>query len=142
MAKDNGSTVNQSGREGVISIIGPGMTVVGDCDTEGTLRIEGTVEGTVRAGKAVVVGKDGVVNGDITTQDAVVGGRVNGSIVAESRLELQATCIIDGQIQARRIKLEEGGRVNGMVQIGDVGGQPSSQPLERISKSEEVVGSH
>ncbi len=118
MAKNTND--NPQGREGVISIIGPGMRVVGDCDTEGTLRIEGSVEGTVRAGKAVVVGKDGVVDGDIATQDAVVGGRVTGSIIAESRLELQATCVVEGQIQARRIKLEEGGKINGMVQIGEV----------------------
>lgn len=119
MAKSNDSNAPQPGREGVISIIGPGMRVVGDCETEGTLRIEGSVEGTVRAGKAVVVGKDGVVDGDISTQDAVIGGRVTGSIIAESRLELQATCTVEGQIQARRIKLEEGGRVNGTVQVGE-----------------------
>lgn len=106
--------------EGVISIIGPGMRVLGDCETGGTLRIEGTVEGVVRAGKAVVVGKEGVVDGDIITQDAVIGGRVNGSIVAESRLELQATCVIEGEINARRIKLEEGGTVQGMMHIGEV----------------------
>ena len=116
MARNN----DTEGREGVISIIGPGMQVVGDCDTEGTLRIEGSVQGSVRAGKAVVVGKDGFVDGDIVTQDAVIGGRVTGSIAAESRLELQATCVVEGQIHARRIKLEEGGKVNGTVQIGEV----------------------
>jgi cytoskeletal protein CcmA (bactofilin family) len=118
MAKDD--NITQQTREGVISIIGPGMRVVGDCQTDGTLRIEGTVEGTVRAGKAVVLGKDGVVDGDITTQDAVIGGRVTGSITAESRLELQASCMVEGQVKARRIKLDEGGTVNGTVQIGDI----------------------
>jgi cytoskeletal protein CcmA (bactofilin family) len=117
MAKEN--QVAQQAREGVISIIGPGMKVVGDCETEGTLRIEGIVEGTVRAGKAVVVGKDGIVLGDIETQDAVIGGKVTGLVVAESRLELQATCEIDGEIRARRIKLEEGGLVNGNIQTGE-----------------------
>ena len=105
---------------GAISIIAAGTKVVGDCETEGTFRIEGTIEGTVRAGKAVVVGKDGVVKGDITTQDAVIGGHVTGTVIAESRLELQATCVIDGEIRARRIKLDEGGKVNGQVQMGDV----------------------
>lgn len=118
MAK-NDTPSSQPGREGVISIIGPGMRVIGDCDTEGTLRVEGSVEGTVRAGKAVVVGKEGVVDGDIITQDAVIGGRVNGSVRAESRLELQATCVVEGKIQARRIKLEEGGTVNGTIEIGE-----------------------
>lgn len=112
-------------RDNVISIIGPGMTVVGDCETEGTLRIEGSVEGRVRAGKAVVVGRDGVVVGDVITQDAVIGGRVDGTVVAESRLELQETCVIDGEIRARRIKLEEGGQINGSVQTGE---RPASAP--------------
>ena len=115
-------------RESVISIIGPGMKVTGDCETEGTLRIEGTVEGTVRAGKAVVVGKDGVVDGDIATQDAVIGGRVTGTVIAESRLELQATCVIDGEIRARRIKLEEGGKLNGKVQTGEVNMPATKSP--------------
>ena len=53
MAKE---TNTQQARDNVISIIGPGMRVVGDCETEGTLRVEGTVEGTVRATKAVVIG--------------------------------------------------------------------------------------
>jgi cytoskeletal protein CcmA (bactofilin family) len=117
MAK--GDPNGQAGREGVISIIGPGMSVSGDCETEGTLRIEGTVEGTVRAGKAVVVGREGEVRGDIVTQDAVIGGRVTGTVTAASRLELQSTCVIEGEIRARRIKLEEGGKVNGQVKVGE-----------------------
>lgn len=118
MAKDTNGA--QQARDNVISIVGPGMRVVGDCETDGTLRIEGSVEGTVRAAKAVVIGKDGVVKGDVFTQDAIIGGRVAGAVVAESRLELQATCVIDGEIRARRIKLEEGGRINGSVQTGDI----------------------
>ena len=139
MAKNTDSPTTQPGREGVISIIGPGMKVTGDCETEGTLRIEGSVEGTVRAGKAVVVGKDGVVDGDVTTQDAVVGGRVTGSIIAESRLELQATCVVEGQIQARRIKLEEGGRVNGTVQIGEVSGGGADAGERRIRSTTDIT---
>jgi cytoskeletal protein CcmA (bactofilin family) len=118
-------------REGVISIIGPGMRVVGDCETEGTLRIEGTVEGTIKAGKAVVLGKDGVVVGDVNTQDAVIGGRVTGSIIAESRLELQATCLIEGEVRARRIRLDEGGKVNGKVLMGEITAPTKAAPAPK-----------
>jgi cytoskeletal protein CcmA (bactofilin family) len=105
------------------------MRVVGDCVTEGTLRIDGVVEGSIQAGKAVVIGKDSLVIGDITTQDAVIGGRVQGRITAESRLELQATCVIEGEVYARRIKLEEGGQVYGTIQMGEnaVGGPGSKK---------------
>ena len=115
MARDRSN--NGAPMDSVISIIGPGMKVVGDCETDGTIRIEGLVEGSVRAGKAVVVGKDGRVKGDVTTQDAVISGSVVGTVSAESRLELQATARIEGEVRARRMQLEEGALLNGTVQM-------------------------
>lgn len=106
--------------EAVISIIGPGMKIVGDCITDGTVRVEGVVEGNVRAGKAVVIGKEGTVDGSIETQDAVIAGTVKGTITAASRLELQSSCHIDGEVLARRMQLEEGAILNGKVKMGDV----------------------
>ena len=115
MARDR--TSQGSAPESVISIVGPGMKVVGDCETDGTLRIEGAVQGSVRAGKAVVIGRDGLVIGDVMTQDAVVSGRVEGSVTAESRLELQASCRIDGEVNTPRLQLEEGAVFNGSVNM-------------------------
>ena len=117
--------------ESSMSIIGPGMRIVGDLSTEGTVRVEGIIEGTVSAGKAVVIGKEGEVVGDVITQDAVIGGRVRGTVTAESRLELQATAQIEGQISARaqHLVLEEGCRFNGQVQmLGDEGHPPRALP--------------
>jgi cytoskeletal protein CcmA (bactofilin family) len=105
---------------GVISIIGAGMRVMGDCETEGTLRVEGIVQGTVRAGQAVVVGKGGVIDGDVFTQDAIVGGRIRGTIIAGSRLELQATGFVEGDIHARRIQLDEGARIDATIRMGEI----------------------
>jgi cytoskeletal protein CcmA (bactofilin family) len=107
--------------EASMSLIGPGMNIIGDLVTDGTVRVEGRIEGTIRAGKTVIVGKGGEVVGDVFTQDAVIGGSVRGTVVAESRLELQATCDIDGQIRTRaqHLQLEEGARFNGQVQMLD-----------------------
>ena len=66
--------------DAAISLIAPGMKIVGDCETDGTIRVEGRIEGTIRAGKSVVVGRSGEVVGDIQTQDAVISGKVNGNI--------------------------------------------------------------
>lgn len=112
----------------VVSIIGPGMKIEGDCRTDGTIRVEGRVDGSVRATKAVVIGKDGLVVGDVETQDAVVAGRVQGSIAAKSRVELQATCRIEGDIKSRRVKLEEGGTVDGRLKMDGSDASPKSSP--------------
>jgi cytoskeletal protein CcmA (bactofilin family) len=130
--------------EQVISIIGPGMRITGDCDTDGAVRIEGTVQGNVRAGKAVVVGKEGVVEGDIFTQDAVISGRVKGSVSAESRLEVQASSRLEGEIAAGRMQAEEGSTLTGTVKIGKGAVDPPSkapQPQARdTSGSEKGIG--
>ena len=104
--------------ETVISIIGPGLRVKGDCESTDTVRVEGLVEGCVSAKKAVVVGKDGRVVGDITTADAKIAGTVHGALKITSRLELAATCVINGEIRAARMQLAEGGVVNGAVKVG------------------------
>lgn len=117
MARDRG--LKASPPEQVISIIGPGMKVVGDCDSDGAIRVEGAVQGNIRAGKAVVVGKDGVVDGDIYTQDAVLAGTVKGVVRADSRLEVQATCRVEGEIIASRMQLDEGAMLNGTVHMGN-----------------------
>jgi cytoskeletal protein CcmA (bactofilin family) len=128
--------------EGAISIIGPGMKVVGDLITDGTVRIEGRVEGTVRAGKAVVVGKEGEIIGDITTQDAVIGGHVKGTVQAESRLELEGTSVIEGEVRApdHHFRLDEGARFNGNIQMGAAArAQDSARPAQEPKRDAPAV---
>lgn len=142
MARDRATTANGGAPpESVISIIGPGMKVVGDCLTDGTVRIEGSVHGSVQAGKAVVVGRGGSVEGDIATQDAVISGSVKGSVVAESRLELQATCRIEGEVQTRRLQLEEGAVFNGSVKMS-ADGIKRAQPSVPESKQPDAKIPH
>ncbi len=117
MVKNNKSTPATSPEAG-ISIIGMGMMLKGECETDGALRIEGTVNGDVHAGKAVVIGKEGLVDGNIYTQDAVIAGRVLGSVHA-SRLELQSTGYIEGEVVALRMQLAEGATLTGQVSVGE-----------------------
>jgi cytoskeletal protein CcmA (bactofilin family) len=122
MSKDSSS---RTPPEAVISIIGAGMSLLGDTETDGSLRIEGTVRGNVRAGKSVVIGKDGLVDGSIFTQDAVIAGRVSGGIHALSRLELQASSVVAGEIEAPRMQVEEGASVQGQVAVGEAQTTPT-----------------
>jgi cytoskeletal protein CcmA (bactofilin family) len=83
-----------------------------------TFAIDGTVQGAVRAGQ-VEVGQGGSVLGGIEADHATVSGRVQGGIQARDRLALRATAVVEGDIDARRLALEEGGQVNGNIRIGD-----------------------
>jgi len=102
-----------------LSIIAAGTTIEGDITTEGVIRIEGRVEGAVRAGRQVLVGRQGEVRGDVTTREAVVGGKIQGAVVASERLEVQGTSTILGDITTKAIAVVEGGKINGTVRITD-----------------------
>jgi cytoskeletal protein CcmA (bactofilin family) len=102
------------------SIIASDMTVIGDLETEGVVRVEGRVRGAVRVGAQVLVAVGAVIEGDLHTQEAVVAGQVSGNIVARERVELQATAVVAGDIHTPRIAIVEGAKVSGEVKM-DVG---------------------
>jgi cytoskeletal protein CcmA (bactofilin family) len=118
MARDQRNDAPARELSDVVSVIGPGMEIVGDIKCDGTVRVEGKVKGSIKATKSVVIGKGGRVAGDIETQDVVVAGTVDGTVVGASRVELQETCKVQGDIHSRRVKLDEGGRVEGRLHMG------------------------
>jgi cytoskeletal protein CcmA (bactofilin family) len=102
-----------------LSIIGVGLHVVGEMATEGIVKIEGSVNGSIRATRQVLVTKGGLVQGDIYTTEAIVGGEVRGCIYADDRIEVQDTSVIHGDITTRRLMVQEGGEVNGHIRMGE-----------------------
>ena len=107
--------------EGVLSLIGAGMKVIGDIETSGVVKVEGTVEGNIRNARQVLLGRQGEITGDIHARDVVLGGRVSGTIYASERVEVQGTASVHGDIQTKSIVVLEGARVNGAVKM-DAGG--------------------
>jgi cytoskeletal protein CcmA (bactofilin family) len=107
------------GGDGSLSIIAHGMTVVGDINSNGVVKVEGRVEGSIRSARQVLIGRQGEVKGDVETREAVVGGRVEGRITALERVEVQGTAAVHGDIHTKTIVVLEGGRINGSVRMED-----------------------
>jgi cytoskeletal protein CcmA (bactofilin family) len=103
-----------------LSILAAGMRIAGTLETDGFLRIEGTVEGDLRAKGQVLVSPGGSIEGDLHTRQAIVAGEVRGQIFATESVELKAGCKVDGDITTPRIKVEEGGVVNGELRMSTV----------------------
>ena len=105
--------------EGTLSIIAKGTCLTGDVETDGVVKIEGKVIGNIRAARQVLVGKEGHVEGDIQSQEVIVGGRIHGSIQADERVELQASCSVQGDISTRRVLVEEGSQLDGALRMAE-----------------------
>ncbi len=142
MARDSRHGGHTRELSDVVSVIAPGMTILGDVKCDGTVRVEGKIEGSIKATKSVVVGKGGRITGDIETQDVVVAGTVVGTVVGASRVELQETCKIEGDIRSRRVKLEEGGQIEGRLQmtVKAADKKPTAAPSIQPKKPQHSAG--
>lgn len=101
-----------------LSIIAAGMQVVGDIVAEGIVKVEGAVRGNLRVGRQVLVAKGGLVEGDIQTREAIIGGEVRGAISASQRVEVQPASVVHGDLTTPMLLVQEGGEVNGVLRMG------------------------
>ena len=106
-------------REPIENVLGQSLVVRGDLTADGGFRIDGTVEGNVEARAAIVVGESGLVRGDLRGTDIVVAGRVLGNVVCTGHLEILAKGRIEGDIDAKSVRIETGGVFRGTSHMGD-----------------------
>lgn len=97
---------------------GQGTVINGDVNTDGDMRIDGKVTGTVASKQKIVLGATGVVEGDIVCQNAYIDGRVNGNIEVSELLILSKTAHVLGDIKIKRLVVEEGAKFNGKCSMG------------------------
>jgi cytoskeletal protein CcmA (bactofilin family) len=102
-----------------LSVVAAGMAVHGNLDSNGTVRIEGVVEGDVSTRAQALVAKGGVVRGDMAAEEVVVGGTVTGAVRARVRVEIQSGAVVEGDVTTRRIMVAEGATLNGRVRMGE-----------------------
>lgn len=107
--------------DGAVSLIAAGMKIVGDVETSGILKVDGVIEGSVRGARQLLLGKGGAIQGDVHAHEAVLGGRVQGTVTALERVEIQSSSRIEGDIQTKSIVVIEGGIINGTVRMDDPG---------------------
>ncbi len=117
----NGSTPEAPAPAGY-SVLDAQMYVRGDLATEGTIRIDGRLEGSITRSDIVVIGAKASVVGNILAREVVVGGAVEGNITAESRVELDSAAVVIGDIIAGSILTHEGAQIRGKVTIRTANG--------------------
>ncbi len=96
-----------------VSVIAAGMQINGDIESEGDMRIDGTVVGSVFCKSKVVIISTGKVVGDIQAVNIDVHGTVKGNITAGELLSLKANCVIDGDLATEKLQIEPNASFNG-----------------------------
>src|SRR5512136_2026802 len=96
----NGSNLN--------AFLGEGTSFKGTLTFEGTVRIDGRLEGEIFTKDMLVIGEGAQVSAAIHAGVVVIGGTVHGNITAERKIEIPPPGRLYGNICTPSLVIEEG----------------------------------
>jgi cytoskeletal protein CcmA (bactofilin family) len=99
------------------TIIGPNSGVVGDVDSAGFTRVDGSLRGNLNAKGRVIIGEKARMKSDVVGTSITIGGVVYGNVIASERLIILASGLVLGDIITRRIQADEGCLIHGKVLV-------------------------
>lgn len=111
---------------GPATIIAQGTKLKGEINTDCHLHIDGEFEGNIHSKNTVMVGKSGVVSGEIYAQKLIVSGKFNGTTESEI-VEILPLGRIDGKIITSELVIERKG-----IFMGE--SKTKQGPVERVQK--------
>lgn len=103
-----------------INTIGNGTVVTGDIQSKGDIRVDGTLKGSVNTSGKVVLGKEGVIEGDVVCNNADISGLIKAKITVSQLLSLKATAKLNGDIITSKLSIEPGAAFTGSCSMGAV----------------------
>lgn len=117
------------------TVISKGIVATGSLQGEGTIRIEGHLEGEISLNGSVIVTATGEVKGPISANIVHVAGYVKGNITAHKQLLLEPTGYIEGDISTASLIVEDGGRFDGRsTMLQNV--PPATAPQDSLEDTE------
>jgi cytoskeletal protein CcmA (bactofilin family) len=104
---------------GNMANIGKSISLKGDLSGNEDLVVEGHVEGRVDLpNNQLTIGANGSVAAEVHAKTVIVVGKVTGNVSASERIEIQATGLVNGDVSAPRLIVQEGAIVNGSIEMG------------------------
>jgi cytoskeletal protein CcmA (bactofilin family) len=115
--------------------IGPGSAFDGKLASNGSIRIEGRVSGSVHSKGDVSIGEKGVVEADIKARNIVIAGTVTGNVQATEKLTIKPNGKLTGDILTALLEINEGARYEGTSRMMPASGAAAAQGQDGEKKA-------
>ena len=120
MFTNNKESMKKTENTAVVNMIGTGTTINGDIQSKGDIRVDGTLKGSVTTEGKVVLGRDGVIEGDVVCKNADVSGILKAKITVSQLLSLKTSAKLNGDITTNKLSIEPGAEFTGSCSMGAV----------------------
>lgn len=116
------------------TIIGLGTVINGDIKSEAAIiRIDGEVNGDVSTKGELIVGVNGIVNGNISVASLNLGGYIKGNVDAIEKIDIMAKGKLVGDISTKLLSMDETAIIQGQVNMTQ-----ETPAAEELKKEEEA----
>jgi cytoskeletal protein CcmA (bactofilin family) len=95
-------------KTGIRNILSKGVKINGKLKIEGSIHIDGELEGRIEVSELLIVGKTGKIQGEIYTKDCLISGRIEGNLYCTGKVEFKAGAILKGDLSCKQLIIEEG----------------------------------
>lgn len=118
------------------ALLGRGSKVSGKLNFEGTVQVDGQVEGEISAQDTLTVGESAVVAATINGNTIIIKGRVTGDINARTRVEIRAPGKLYGNIVTPSLVIHEGVTFEGHCSMGGVESRAADRKVAQLLRDE------
>ena len=124
MFKEQSDNENYN-EEDIETVIGDSVSLEGNFSSQGSISINGAINGKVSTEKNIDVGSEAKVKGELVGNNIIVAGRVEGNIKAQ-RLEIKENGEVSGDIDAKVLSIIEGAHFSGQCSMSQEGEKETS----------------
>ena len=107
----------QETTEDVSAFVGKGVEFKGTISYNGTVRIDGSLDGEIHTDGVLLVGEEAVITAKVTAGTIVCKGKITGDVVAKEKIKLRAPAIVNCGIKTPMLSIEEGVLFNGTLEM-------------------------
>ena len=114
---ENGQDEMVAQAEDVIAFVGKGVEFKGTITYNGTVRIDGILDGEIHTDGTLLIGEEAVLTAKVSAGTVISKGKITGDITAKEKVRLLSPAILNGSVKAPTLSMEEGVLFNGNIEM-------------------------
>lgn len=111
-----------------VNLLGAGTSIKGDIKSNGDIRIDGSLSGSIHSKGKVIIGETGRVEGEIICKNADISGEIKAQLIVSDLLTLKSTAKFYGDITTGKLAIESGAAFTGTCKMDNTGVRGDSIP--------------
>ena len=104
----------------VSAFVGEGVQFKGVINYQGTVRIDGQLEGEIHTAGVLIVGRGAVIEAKVEAGTIICQGRIVGDIIAREKIQLMSHAVVNGSVKTPSLSMEEDVLFNGTCEMGPI----------------------